>query len=168
MAECPTCGDSLSTERGMKIHHANVHGESISDIDKECDLCGTDITIDRTKKSSKYHFCDECSKDKIPDGKPESWDSDTVKYGKKWKKMKTRVQKRDENTCQKCGKSEKQLNRKPAVHHIMPVRCFDDPDESHEMKNLVQVCTSCHMEVEGLPVGMQKKQLSGFSAERAV
>lgn len=38
--ECPTCGDGFGTERGVKVHHAKTHGESIAGELFECDNCG--------------------------------------------------------------------------------------------------------------------------------
>jgi 5-methylcytosine-specific restriction endonuclease McrA len=35
------------------------------------------------------------------------------------------------------------------VHHIIPLREFDEPEEANTLSNLVTVCTSCHGEVEG-------------------
>ena len=40
---CPTCGKSCNTRRGMHIHHATVHGQSLVREIKECPQCGEDF-----------------------------------------------------------------------------------------------------------------------------
>ena len=30
MVDCPSCNESLDTERGMKIHHARIHGVTLA------------------------------------------------------------------------------------------------------------------------------------------
>lgn len=60
--ECPTCGDEFNTEKGMKIHHKRVHGESIAGVTVECDWCGDEVTKSRYQiERDEYHFCSrEC------------------------------------------------------------------------------------------------------------
>lgn len=36
----------------------------------------------------------------------------------------------------------------PDVHHIKPVRDFDEPQEAHEMTNLITLCKRCHTSAE--------------------
>jgi hypothetical protein len=40
--ECPTCDYTSDSERGVKIHHYQAHGESIAKITVECVVCGTE------------------------------------------------------------------------------------------------------------------------------
>lgn len=49
---CPTCGKTLPSEQGVKIHHKNVHGESlVYSGDIECPTCGrTDFENERGMK----------------------------------------------------------------------------------------------------------------------
>lgn len=38
---CPTCGRTdFKNAKGMKQHHAKVHGESIAGVEIECEVCG--------------------------------------------------------------------------------------------------------------------------------
>jgi len=57
----------------------------------------------------------------------------------KWKKIANKIRKRDNYTCQQCGKF-------PAydVHHIIPYRLFHNDNEN----NLVTLCRNCHMQIE--------------------
>jgi len=60
--ECPTCGKVLDTERGMKSHHARVHGESISGVDVECPNCGDELNVwpSRIERSENVFCSVEC------------------------------------------------------------------------------------------------------------
>jgi len=47
LVECPTCGRSdFKSPRGIKQHHAKVHGESISVKSVNCDQCGEQTEIE--------------------------------------------------------------------------------------------------------------------------
>lgn len=60
MSECPTCGDVFDGESGMKVHHANAHGESIAKTECECAWCGADIEVkDHIYDRTDNNFCDE-------------------------------------------------------------------------------------------------------------
>jgi len=59
--ECPwdECSrDDFTTERGMKIHHSRVHGESIAGVRVECAWCGKDKRVDNhlTDRNERF-FC---------------------------------------------------------------------------------------------------------------
>jgi hypothetical protein len=52
--DCPTCGKSLSSERGMRQHHTKVHGDPLPN--RTCADCG--IRFYDPKAQRKY--CDGC------------------------------------------------------------------------------------------------------------
>lgn len=60
-----------------------------------------------------------------------------------WLDTREKALERDK-VCQDCGRQNK-LH----VHHITPVREFDDPVDSHELDNLVVLCRRCHPKWEG-------------------
>ena len=78
-------------------------------------------------------------------------------YGANWKPMRKRVRERDGNTCRLCDSGEDKYGRVPAVHHIEPVREFDDPTEAHTMDNMVQLCQWCHADAESMSAEEQRK-----------
>jgi hypothetical protein len=42
--ECPTCGrDDFKNERGLKLHHAKTHGESLATETFACEYCGNEF-----------------------------------------------------------------------------------------------------------------------------
>lgn len=57
---CPWdgCERTLSTERGLKTHHAQIHDESLAGVDIECANCGTPKNIKPSRvERSENHFC---------------------------------------------------------------------------------------------------------------
>lgn len=69
-------------------------------------------------------------------------------YGDEWSASRREVRERDENVCQICSIDEEDLGFKPHVHHIKPVRSFDNPNNAHTMKNMIQLCPVCHNKAE--------------------
>ena len=53
--------------------------------------------------------------------------------------LKEQIRKRDNYTCQKCGKTQDELDRKLDVHHI------DYDKTNNRPENLISLCGSCHM-----------------------
>lgn len=53
--QCPTCGREYKNTHGMRIHHAQVHGERLGVVEKVCEICGDDYeTITIRANQSKY------------------------------------------------------------------------------------------------------------------
>ena len=52
------CKRSFNTERGMKMHHVQIHDESIAGNSIECDWCGDEISVaDWEMEYYDHHFC---------------------------------------------------------------------------------------------------------------
>jgi len=61
-------------------------------------------------------------------------------YGKKFNnKLREQIRKRDNYTCQECGKHQKELKRKLSVHHI------DYNKKNNSIFNLISLCLKCHI-----------------------
>ena len=62
--ECPWdgCERSFSSENGMKVHHVQIHGESVAGVEVECAECGDTISVKAVQaRDHEKHFCDyEC------------------------------------------------------------------------------------------------------------
>ena len=41
MPQCPSCGDSFETRRGLGVHHSQSHGETLPN--RTCDYCNTEF-----------------------------------------------------------------------------------------------------------------------------
>lgn len=133
-------------------------------IETECETCGKSIEKYPSRNHRSNFFCSvdcraEWQSKNIAGESHHQFEGGRVDYGGSWLRMRRKVRNRDENVCQLCGADEFENGRKPAVHHIEPVRTFENPDDAHYMENLVQVCDSCHVELEHLEKGEQKKKL---------
>lgn len=71
-------------------------------------------------------------------------------YGETWNDSRERIVNRDNNICQRCGRDGTIDGRTMPVHHVVPVREFDDPDKAHFDRNMYQVCLSCHPKLEAI------------------
>ncbi|WP_268105321.1 HNH endonuclease [Natronomonas gomsonensis] len=76
------------------------------------------------------------------------WEGGTADYTGKWRSVRREALKRDDYECQRCGKTKEEMGRNPDVHHLIPVRSFDDPQDAHRLLNLVCLCRRCHAIVE--------------------
>jgi hypothetical protein len=118
----------------------------------------------RLKEKQRF-FCDnDCrgewqSNRFSGDNHPLYEDTTVESYGGEWSRVKGWIQKRDGDVCQLCGRGWEQVTRRPAVHHIVPVKSFDSPDEAHELDDLVQLCGHCHPRMEGLSAERQHELL---------
>lgn len=72
-------------------------------------------------------------------------------YGPNWTKQRQKCLERDDFECRVCGKSNSEMNREPAVHHITPRSRFDEGEwrKMNATSNLVTLCHSCHGKLEG-------------------
>lgn len=73
-------------------------------------------------------------------------------YGSNWKRMRDRVRKRDNHTCQDCGHEWVQGETRLDVHHITPIKKFDQPEKANTLENLITLCRTCHNKWEGIPL----------------
>lgn len=70
-------------------------------------------------------------------------------YGPNWKDKRKDALEKFDKKCAICGRGEEELGKHPDVHHIVPVREFDNPNDAHSLDNLVVLCKEHHMQVEG-------------------
>lgn len=235
--ECPTCGDELATEQGVRIHHAQVHDERLPN--RECADCGAafyDPQSRRTycddchsnageangnwnggKESANCERCDapfeyypstkegvycpecvasadeflgaahrkeaervttECSQcddsmnvlqsdldrgegrfcsrdclaiwlsENVVGEQHHQWQDGETTYRGDWWRVRREARERDSHECRICGTTASDEGRKLDVHHIRPVRAFDDPQNAHRLGNVVTLCRSCHRKAE--------------------
>lgn len=112
MPDCPTCEKTLDTERGVKMHHSQVHGESIAGEEVSCHWCGDTFKVPPSRVSSADKlFCPDknCRGD---------WLSETNtgenhnRYNKK------------EYTCDYCGKNFKMIpSHRQGEHKFCDQEC---------------------------------------------
>lgn len=208
-SECPTCGDNFKSERGMKTHHAQIHGESIAGEPVDCDNCGDTVrkkrwrieeqetffcdeycqfeykrgenhhqydreqvscdnceeTIERPSchlERREHNFCDYSCRDEFyrESGMFSGEDSPAWKggrlepYGCGWRPLRNEIASGD-GCCQSCGSEDKLV-----VHHIKPVRSFENEADAHYRENLATLCRSCHPTFEVMDIDKQIERLN--------
>jgi 5-methylcytosine-specific restriction endonuclease McrA len=129
-----------------------------------CDNCGEEHTRPRyrTKNRDNMYCSRECHTEHILErGLFHDEDSPLYEkpadgeYGDNWDKIAKEVRKRDNYTCQACGKEQSSCDRKLDVHHVVPLRKFNDPKKANEFDNLIALCRYCHNKWEGIPLRPQ-------------
>lgn len=173
---CAGCGDELELQPWrvenyeknycdvacMSVGYTELNKPS-SKIQVYCSWCNNTIEVYPSRNDGRNHFCNQqCysmwqSENIVGEKHPTYKGGHPDYYGDSWKEMRRRVRSRDENECRNCGAVEEELEVKPHVHHIIPVREYDDPNDAHTMANMVQLCPSCHMTLEHLPPMEQVK-----------
>ncbi|MCC6499725.1 MAG: DEAD/DEAH box helicase [Anaerolineales bacterium] len=75
-----------------------------------------------------------------------AWTNDPNDYGPEWSKIRERVRRRDQFTCQVCGVVES--SRQHDAHHKIPFRAFASREEANRLENLITLCPACHRKAE--------------------
>lgn len=134
----------------------------------ECASCGAELIRAPWRRENRdNHFCDhDCygdwlSENMVQENHPNWVESPSnVVYGRGWNEEKKEcVRDRDNRRCQVCGKTEQEeledVGWRLSVHHIVPARKIDNPDERNAMDNLVTLCVEHHRKWEGIPLRPQ-------------
>lgn len=135
---CPECVETSDEFLGSPYYEAH----DIKRVEKKCEQCGNSMTVlqsDIDRGAGRF-----CSHDCLCTWLSDQWgDTDTV-YNGDWWQVKRSALERDNHECQHCGATKDELGREPDVHHVIPVRKFDDPQNAHTLDNVVCLCRSCH------------------------
>lgn len=126
---------------------------SFESIEIVCDNCG-ETYFEEPSHAEKYERS-FCSKECEQEWKSEhlfgagedapNWRGGHEKhYGETWEEQREKAIKRAGGSCESCGTDEGELRRSPDVHHIKPLRLFDNPDDAHSLDNLIALCPRCH------------------------
>jgi hypothetical protein len=163
---CKGCGKTYSViksrENTSKFCSKNCLGKANGERGKVqyrkriivyCTNCGNRIE----KKPSvikKWNFCNEScmakyyEKSKAFSGSNSAtWQGGEIDYyGPNWRSQRRKARKRDNYTCQDCGKTEEQVGHELSIHHIIPFREFNgDWKSANMLSNLVSLCEyPCH------------------------
>jgi hypothetical protein len=121
----------------------------------ECRFCGESkyVLPSYFKDNKRGVFCDlDCYGQwlsaNIVGASHHRWKAGESLYAHGWSHIKRAALVRDEYECQNCGKDKSELGQNPDVHHIEPVRSFEDPRDAHQLDNVVCLCRTCHTTVE--------------------
>ena len=156
--ECHVCGVTDTKEP----HHYNEEGPNYCSHDCmskhlrkektiECENCRAKKTFSPPSEAGR--FCSEsCAHEYMRGEQHPSYKGRHNYYGDRWEQQRRKARERDGCVCQICGKSKEELGKLPSVHHVVPVRKFDDPNDAHYMENLITLCQKHHMKWEGIPL----------------
>jgi len=166
---CQVCGE-LYEIRKDRAGHSKCCSQSCSSTliwenydNKEetytCKNCGDDYDrLPSENKRGEQNFCSrDCWHNYAGGETAPNWQGGAdCDYAGGWKRKRVSILERDDYQCRACGITEQQHKEDTGkgldVHHVIPVRLFDDLSEAHAKENLVTACRSCHMKWEGLPV----------------
>lgn len=130
----------------------------------KCSYCGKTLllTDSQINRSKQYHYYSKECMSKHYEGlvygeNHPSWKGgySNVYYGPHWKRISESVRKRDNYTCQRCGCKQEDISL--SVHHIKPLREFDDYNEGNKEENLITLCPKCHGIVEHYGIDFELK-----------
>lgn len=146
---CPECvSESDGLLPGTQI-------ERINRVTVDCRWCQSELERLPSELESleRGPFCDldcygEWLSQNVVGDDHHQWEGGTLNYGTGWWKVRRVALERDAFQCRHCGRSAEDIGRNPDVHHLKPVRDFDDPEEAHTLENVVTLCRSCHQLVE--------------------
>lgn len=148
-------------------HSAHDTGESSPSwkggpVTHTCEQCGCTYAV-MAAISARSRFCSYgCygkwqSENKIGENN-HHWKGGTPSgeyYGPNWPALSKIVRKRDNYTCQRCGKQQVDRRHPFHVHHIVYLRSFtrDQIDQANDLSNLTTLCQPCHRSVHnGAPL----------------
>lgn len=123
---------------------------------QQCEVCGEEYATGGPKKAERRVTCSRECRSEWYTGRYTGEDNFSWKggyneyYGDNWEEMRSKTRQRDDYTCQVCRIPESEYSRQLSVHHIFPVRKFDEPEEANNLLNLVTMCEGCHSSWEGL------------------
>lgn len=70
------------------------------------------------------------------------------RYGKDWHIIRENRLRFDHYTCLSCMKHNSELDVRLEVHHVIPIKEFEQPDDGNYKENLRTLCSTCHHKVE--------------------
>jgi 5-methylcytosine-specific restriction endonuclease McrA len=125
-------------------------GGKMNRITVDCKNCGKAKKVQLyTYKRYDNHFCNsDCISEWRRGENHHQYLGQDNDYGQSWCRIRRKRREKDNYTCQRCGETKEEIGRNPDVHHIIPVREFDNPEDAHYIDNLVSLCRSCHRLVE--------------------
>jgi len=146
------CQMSALNENKTGENHPNYKGK----VTLECEYCKEEFKIYPNKKGER-RFCSvrcaaEWQSENIVGPKHPNWmenPKQELNYGFNWAIMRRKALERDGYKCVICKEGKEKLGQNPDVHHIKPIREFDNPKDANFLDNLVSLCRKHHKMLEG-------------------
>jgi 5-methylcytosine-specific restriction endonuclease McrA len=176
--QCTYCGDNFDKIHSRASEHENhfcnsechkkflaemrnVSGENSPSYSGgkevyQCENCDKNVEKWPSQVCGDVVCSDKCfnsiHSEKMSGENHPRWKGGDVKYGKNWESVREAQIERDYFECVKCGitRSEhlEKYDADLSVHHIIPIRNFDEPENGNFEENLKTLCKSCHRTVE--------------------
>jgi len=136
---CPTCGNVYDTERGVKLHHARAHDESLAGKKVECHYCGktyreTPSRIERAKRNYCSTDCyDEDKSERMAGENNPAYDGGGYVE------------------CEWCGDEfwlKPSLDYKYCSHSCSAKAYHDESEQHHNYNSQIVSCETCGSELE--------------------
>lgn len=117
-------------------------------LERECSFCGESYI---TTPSDNLYYCSlECMGKDRRGSNHMNWKGGvSLSYANNWWSKRKKVLERDSHSCVVCGRNKEEIDGFLDVHHIKPLRRFDDFGKANDVRNLVTLCRSHHLKVEG-------------------
>jgi hypothetical protein len=145
---CPECVSDSDRFLG------EAHVSTAKRVERECEHCADVMEVRQSRiENGGGRFCShEClcnwMSANVVGEAHHQWRSGGATYGGSWWTVRRKALERDAHQCQHCGSKRSEMGREPDVHHLRPVREFDEPESAHYLANVVSLCRSCHRNVE--------------------
>lgn len=124
-------------------------------VEVRCSYCEDFKTVSPSVYDKNNEFF--CNTECLSDWRSENWTGEDhplwkggeiSDYGGKWSSVRENARKRDNYGCVMCGKTREDMGYGPEVHHIIPVREHENPQNAHRIENVVSLCSTCHANAE--------------------
>lgn len=120
--------------------HSGENNPAYNSTEIECEWCEEVLEVPKSEAPRRKYCSKQCFYSAV---REEDWDGPleyTKRYGGLWNDIREKVLERDDHECQECGSEDVRLE----VHHIKPIREFEDPQNAHYMENLITLCVKHH------------------------
>ena len=164
---CEGCGEEFDVPRsdaeaGKKYCSMECRDKDSKIQTRECEWCGGEYRGYERRRFCSQDCYGQWMANEMPIEqharyKGEDKLTSPPDYGPGWDEEKREaVRERDGRRCVVCDMSESEhlekCGRKLNVHHIIPARQSDDPEEHNALRNLISLCAGCHRKWEGIPL----------------
>lgn len=123
-------------------------------VSRVCKQCGQSRSVLKSEiERGEGQFCGrECHSEWLSENRVgeehHHWKPGETEYSGEWWSVRETALERDDHECQRCGRAADEIGREPDVHHVTPVREFENAQDAHSIENVVTLCRSCHSKVE--------------------
>lgn len=141
--------------RWMSKNLSGSNNPNYNSVKRYCANCNTEMFVIQTRNKQSNVYCNiDCMAEHYSESGMWSgsnspvWKGGKPEYGTNWNYMRKNILKRDNYSCQLCNKTEdehlEELGVGLSVHHINPIRNFENPNDANSNTNLITLCHSCH------------------------